>query len=437
MAQVMKKIGIFGSYNYSSIGDTAILKGIINSFGAKIKNMSIIVFCSDPLNLNKDFKDHKVKNLRFIDSMPTNKEKKFLIRVINKNNNNYPLIVKAGLHFKKYLVKNIFSEGGRIHNFLKNFYDILVILKYLRFWNNIKNEIKKLDLLIVGGGNLLMDLYYRWPIFLLIYSVISKIAKVPLIFYAIGAGPIDTIRGRIYIRNSCNIARAITVRDNCSKSILKKIGIKKGILLSSDPAISMDFKSKKGSNKIGISFVPYYDPRYWPDPDKNLYEKYINFMADSVNRLLDDFKFEIVFFNTNFPADYRVSLDIYNKVFFKERVKILKKRLKVEEILSLISSCDFIIGSRLHSIILSTVTKTPFIAISYQPKVINFCKRLNLSEVLLILGESIEIDQNDLFEKILYVLDKKKEIKLKLSLGKTKLKNLGTLSTNVVFELIA
>jgi len=42
------KIGIFGSYNYASIGDHAILEGILRHFRQRNKTLSVVIFSFHP-----------------------------------------------------------------------------------------------------------------------------------------------------------------------------------------------------------------------------------------------------------------------------------------------------------------------------------------------------------------------------------------------------
>jgi len=434
----MKKIGIFGSYNYKSIGDTAILESMVSDLIERDKNISIVIFTSDPENLKKYFSEYKyaVLKLNFVNSLPIvySTEKKVFSRESNKSN-----ATKIRIRLKNKLKGNklIYRSFKKLKNFSEKIYfDIFVILRYITFWKRIACEIKNLNLLIIGGGNLLMDMFYRWPIYLFIYSFIAKLCKTTMILYAVGVGPINTFRGKVYIKMCCRIAKSVTTRDYDSKLILEKMGIGKELISAADPAICLNAGIKKRTKKIGISFVPYFDSRYWPNPDEIVYKEYVKVMGNIINKFLSIYKYDIVFFASNFPRDFKTSIDVYEKIFFKDRVSIVEKQLKAREIISLVSSFELLISSRLHSIIFSAIAKTPFIAIAYQPKVNSFCKALSMEDYVIDLDKNVNINVNEFLNKVLYVLNNKKSIELKLDQGVRELRKLNNLNSDIVFSVL-
>lgn len=92
-----------------------------------------------------------------------------------------------------------------------------------------------------------MDLYRNWPIYPLIYALLAKSVDTPLMFYAVGAGPIQSWRGRFYLRLACRLSKNITFRDKESLDlVLHTLGIKKDkLLLSADPALCLNVEQQK------------------------------------------------------------------------------------------------------------------------------------------------------------------------------------------------
>jgi polysaccharide pyruvyl transferase WcaK-like protein len=211
--------------------------------------------------------------------------------------------------------------------------------------------------------------------------------------------------------------------------------VKRDVISTIDPAICLKSELKEKKRRIGISFVPYFDPRYWPNPDEQIYRKYIKVMANTINKLLCNYEHDIIFFSTNFPRDIRTAVDVYDRIFFKERINVIEKQLKVKEIISLTSSFELLISSRLHSIIFSAIAKTPFVAIAYQPKVNSFCKMLSMDDYVVNLDNSINIDVNNFLNKISAILKSKKSIELKLDDSIKKLKKLNELNNEIVFSI--
>jgi polysaccharide pyruvyl transferase WcaK-like protein len=392
------RIGIFGSYNYTSIGDHAILEGILTQFRRHSDDLAVVIFSFAPSStenmlasptgvtvteaspcLTTSITPQEMESQR-ISKMQNLRQK---VRATLKRR----LRAKAGVArvYRWYLLQK----------------KDLNVLRHVIFWYHKLNEIKKLDILIIGGGNLIMDLYSSWPVYPLIYVILAKLARVPVMFYAVGVGPIRSRRARWYFKLACHLADRITLRDKESLALLNgKLKIKTDKLcLAADPALCLErqgSKIRKGSPSsliVGMTVVPFYSPKYWPDPNLDLYGKYIDYMVNVVNSIIGQFHSKVIFFATNHPNDLVTAHDIVHKISYQKQIELVENRLSVPEIISLIASCDVMIGTRLHSLILSLVAGTPFLAFSYQPKVKAFCKRIGLDRYVIPLSDQLDISK--------------------------------------------
>jgi polysaccharide pyruvyl transferase WcaK-like protein len=208
------------------------------------------------------------------------------------------------------------------------------------------------NLFISGGGGLLQDSTGKgWSIlYYLGLILVAKIAKVPVMIYAQGIGPINKKISKLLIKWILNKVDLITVRDNSSKELLENLGVvKPSIYVNSDPV----FLLKK----------------------KNI--------------------------------DH--TIDSYPNIQELNKAEVLKIKLEPEELLSVLSRLSLVIGVRLHSIIFSSMANIPFIAFNYDPKVKYFVEDLGLSELLLEINEDISL--KNIQEKIEYVRDNNDKIK--------------------------
>ncbi len=98
-------------------------------------------------------------------------------------------------------------------------------------------EVEKLDLLILGGGGILYDrdveLYLR-------EVALAHEAGVPVVVYAISAGPLTDHSKRKLIAKHLNTVAALTVRDRQSKKLLEEVGVERDIILTADPALLLE-----------------------------------------------------------------------------------------------------------------------------------------------------------------------------------------------------
>lgn len=334
------KIGIVGNYGNDNNGDEAILFGILQQVTEvfSIKREDITVFSNSTQQTSERY-----------------------------GVQSYPLYYKQS-------------------NLYKTFFHT---------YRNNKQYVSKFDLLIIGGGGLLMDFYRREAHLYGTYAMMAKQSKVPYIIYGCGAGPLDTISGKISIRAMCRYATNISVRDPESKKLLNKIGVRKDINIIGDPAFTMKKERETYNDKplnIGVSAVPYYNANYWPQGDVKLYDTYITSMATNLDNLIEDQNVNVTFFATKYPQDVSVTKDIRKKMKYSERIKIIDENLVPERLLEVTGEFDLVIGTRLHSLILATSSETPIVAISYHTKVQDYMSFVGLSDRCLQMDDLIVND---------------------------------------------
>lgn len=432
-------LGIFGSYNKASIGDSAILQGIIDQF--KLNLNSLTIFAFDPVDIKATIDFNNIKG-KIISRKPI-PYKKEIKQIQSLQENKFIYNLKKLIKKNNILSRFIYSFY-KSTNLLTLAYDFQIYYLNKKFWQKITREIEKLDLLIIGGGNLIMDLYPNWPIHPLIYALLAKKAKVPIMLYAIGAGPINSFKARIYFKIIGRIAHAITTRDVNSKKEVRMLGIKSGkIITSADPALCMNFnkhnlKKEPKKDLIGINVVPYFDKRYWPNGgDEIIYTEYVKKMALLVDEIITQLNKQILFITTNFPNDLLVSYDVYEKSAQKEKIIIVENKLTINEILSTISQCQIILGTRLHSLILSYKTTTPFLAFGYQPKVRSFCEEYWFNNFFVPLDKKFNFSTRSILNKLTILLNKRDEYSKKMERKLPLMKKRANVSKDIAINIIS
>ena len=143
------KIGIVGNYGNNNNGDEAILAGIIEQVKVQydLPARNIFVFSNNPPQTSNRFG-----------------------------------VTSAPLYYKR-------SSA------------------ILTFFETIKKNspiIRELDMLIIGGGGILMDFYNREAQLFGSYGIMARRGKVPYIVYGCGAGPITSTMGKLFIRSLVN-----------------------------------------------------------------------------------------------------------------------------------------------------------------------------------------------------------------------------------------
>lgn len=337
------KIGIVGNYGNDNNGDEAILLSIIRQLekAFAIATDNITVFSNNPKQTAQRY-----------------------------NVTSFPLYYKNGNAIKTFI--KTYQENSKV--------------------------VKGLDFVVIGGGGILMDLYKREAPLFGSYAMMANNAGVPYVVYGCGAGPLNTSLGKWFIRYMAKHAQNISVRDPKSQALLQQVGVNQQVHIIGDPAFSLEAEHGQYSEvpkKVGVTAVPYYNGSYWPTADDAKYTNYIQGMAKNLDQLIDTYAADITFFATKYPQDADVTKDIQKLMQYGDRVTIIDENLPPQRILELSAAFDVLIGTRLHSLILATDTKTPIIGVSYHPKVNDFLQMAGLGEY------SLQIDslheRNDAF----------------------------------------
>lgn len=231
---------------------------------------------------------------------------------------------------------------------------------------DISQVLKQADGLISGGGSLLQDQtgiksipYYSG------IMQIAKMHKTPVFVYAQGMGPINKGISKFIVKNSMKKVDQITVRDEESKVLLQRLGIKKPIHLVPDPVLGLDGSTFQSTwleeNALNADSYVTVSVRDWPTAVD--FKKKI---ADSLDQLAASGE-QIVFIPMHGEHDAKTSRELAGMM--KEKSLIAPADLSIEEKIAVIGHSKLLIGMRLHSLIFSSIFYTPFIALSYDPKI--------------------------------------------------------------------
>jgi polysaccharide pyruvyl transferase CsaB len=243
-------------------------------------------------------------------------------------------------------------------------------------------EIERLDLLIVGGGGILFDAEAR------IYLREAQIAKekgIPVMLYAIGAGPLTHASVQAAVREVLEQVDVITVRERGAQRVLEEAGVHRDIIVTADPALLLKaeplprgvlrHEGLEGRRRlIGMSVrepgvaAPDIDPK-----------EYHALLANAADFMVDRYDADVVFVPMERSVlDTQHSHAVIAQMLRAQRATVLKGEYTSGQLLSLMSKFSFVLGMRLHFLIFAALRGVPFVALPYAGKVSGLLEDLKI-----------------------------------------------------------
>lgn len=243
-------------------------------------------------------------------------------------------------------------------------------------------EIEGLDLLLVGGGGILFD---HWLKEHLREAQFALEKGVPVMVYAVGAGPLNDAAVQERLRDVLERSSAVTVRDQRSKHTLEKLGIERDIDVTADPGLLLeaepvpsDALKREGidgrKRLVGMS-VREPGPAA-PDIDVDSYHR---LLAASADYMVDRFDAHVVFVPMEPQVqDMQHSHAVIAKMYRPQRATVLKGDYTSGQLLAFVRHFAFAVGMRLHFLVFAALEGVPFVALPYASKVMGFIEDLNM-----------------------------------------------------------
>ena len=234
--------------------------------------------------------------------------------------------------------------------------------------------IKKFDAVIQVGGSFFVDLYGPRQ-FETCFAAI--LAETPLLVLGHSMGPLGGKRYQRFVRALLTNSRRVTIREPISMGLLTDAGMPlENVRAGSDtawlvhPPKDEPTADRTARSRIGITV------RHLAPFDKRLnttQEAYEIAVAAMCDRLIEE-GYDIVAGSTctgidSYNRDDRmIALSIAGRVQDPSHFRVVMDELNDLELGALFSTCDLVVGTRLHSAIIALGAGTPAIALNYEHK---------------------------------------------------------------------
>lgn len=299
--------------------------------------------------------------------------------------------------------------------------------------DEIVQELEDLDLFILGGGGILYDrdaeVYLR-------EADIAVSKKIPIMVYAVGAGPIETFDAKLSIRDVLNKVQAITVRDSWTKILLQRAGVEKDILVTADPAFLIESEEftdemlQQEAVPIDKHIVGFSVREPGPAAPNLSTTEYHTLLANAADFVIERLDANVLFIPMEW-YDLQHSHAIISKMKRIKRAFILRGEYAPTQIAGLMKRLDLAVGMRLHFLTLAAIAHTPIVPLPYAEKVEGFLELLGLPSVGI---EKLSIGQFLAFIDVAW--DLRNEIREKLERKLPEIQKRATINTKIAYSLL-
>ncbi|MBW3608837.1 MAG: polysaccharide pyruvyl transferase family protein [Actinobacteria bacterium] len=244
----------------------------------------------------------------------------------------------------------------------------------------LEAEMKRMNLLLLGGGGILYDdeagSYLRLVRF-------AQDAGVATATYAVGAGPLERPAEREAVADVLNEMELITVREKAAKRLLEESGVQRDIAVTADPALlleperftqeMLEHEGLSGSQRlIGMSVREAGSAM-----SETQAGEYHALLANAADFMVDRFDAQVLFVALE-RKDIREAHRVVGRMALPENAWVLKRSYGPRQLLGLMEHLDMAVGMRLHFLLFAATAGLPVAALPYATKVRDFLAALEV-----------------------------------------------------------
>jgi polysaccharide pyruvyl transferase WcaK-like protein len=258
-------------------------------------------------------------------------------------------------------------------------------------------KLRRTDMLIIPGTGLLTDAYglFGWgPYTLFRWSLIAKICRCKLLLVSVGAGPVYSQLGRLFVRLILSLADFRSYRDDSTLQYLASIGFRAdNDQVSPDLAFSLPEAVIPGGDAdknhrrvVGLGVMAYAGKYSIANPTDEIYLAYLENLVVFTEWLLArgyDVRLLIGdLWDTDATNQFRTLLS--ERMSPGDEKHVIETPIRsVDDLLWEIATTDLVVATRFHNVLLSLFCVKPVISISFHHKCESLMDAMGLSKYCL------------------------------------------------------
>ncbi len=261
-------------------------------------------------------------------------------------------------------------------------------------WFKALKTLWHVNMFVIVGTGLLTDSFCigGWgPYSSFKWSVIAKLCRCQLMFLSVGAGPLESRTGRLFVKSALSLANFRSYRDEATLEYLKDIGFRpSGDRVYPDLAFSLPAAALPNGHAengrtpvVGLGLMEYNGMYGIEKTTRAHYEAYIDALA----------AFAIWLLNRGY--DIRLLIGDLADMQEVEKFKCLIQKqsqsdgqariiaepiTSAKDLLSQLAATDFVVATRFHNVLLALFLNKPSISISFHHKCSSLMDQMGLRE---------------------------------------------------------
>jgi len=251
--------------------------------------------------------------------------------------------------------------------------------------------------LVFGGGSAMSDIskarmdglrFHRW------ICTAAKLKRIPIIFSALGLGPLITERGKSLTRDILNSAVLVDVRDSDSYELCKKLNVTSQVIQSFDPAVLIpelfypDLTRRRYNGRhlptVGISLSGSPGTVQVEEHQQKI--KIAN-LARAIKHTAASLPLQVAgieMCGDDIYGDKQLIERLLNDLDNVCEVKTISYCLDPVDMMRQLAGLDAIIAERLHAAVYAYTLGIPFAVVPYHAKCKAFARDIGLPDALLL-----------------------------------------------------
>lgn len=273
------------------------------------------------------------------------------------------------------------------------------IAKEVLHWRLALREMRGMTVLFVSGGGQLDDHWggsWRAPYALWKWSLAARLRGAQIIVLSVGAGTTDSKLTQFFLRTTLRHASYASFRDSRTAARVRALRLSSSTIVVPDLAFSYDGSALTPRPvpiaerpTVALSPIAFLDPASWPAKDPNAYAVYVEQVVTLATHLLER-GWNVTLCTSDSP-DVKTADEVYATVASRAEPELEGRLVRAETanlggFLDTLRRADIVIASRLHGVILAHIVGTPTIALSYDWKVDEHMRVMELERYLFPIG---------------------------------------------------